>query len=814
MTTPRSEQRRRRRGQQKPSSAKSHKALLIELGEGEAWFNYKDAKGAPQKQELQNAILSSTDPPNTTAIVEEFRRKADEIYKQEIQIYHDQRNTAGSSDERWVESTIRKGTLKDRIAAMSVVVSQDPIHQRLEGLLQMCCGPSSNTRVAQFAGEALEDLFANTILPRRRKLIPMDRRPLSKFSNAENGSSNTLSPRILLLWRFEELIREDYNMFLQQYIHRTLHSRTIAADHQRAALRSAVNLLRSVPEGESALLRLIVDQLSNHNIHAAASHALLTTVQKHHPAMQPIIAREVQQIAHTSRNSAAAYRAVTVLMQLRLTRNRDADLAGQLLQTYFRLFQQATQDKPKQKKKKTKNPQEDTSTSKLICALLTGIHRAFPYVRDSTIVAPHIDILFKLVHTAPNQSSRLQSLLVLQQIVKNTDRFQRAVYSATGQLVATTKTAGWNLLYKSIKDDTNTARVCSMIKSTLIYGGLHGPTSATAAATLFLANSVTPDHVAQNMMQEPTDSTVVWDPLAREPKGALRDHATVVSESDQNTKDSTNDELVVPGWEMSLLRHHYHPTVKTFVEGFGQGQYEYNGDPLRDFSVGNFLDKLAYRNPKQSKRDTSDTTAQVLPVNDPSFIKIPDVDAHDRFFHHYFVERAKRKATVEKMKPVPDIVPRDGDDTDEEEEQFVQHLTSKLLQEAGGGAPIDIDDGEDGFDAEGWDDMYDETDQVGEKGLDHHEMEDDFMDEASSGISDNESVDEEEAPELVRLPGDDAGVFADASEYSALIEASVKKRSEPSMINSEEDEDVVDVAKPEKKRKKRSKPSKSKKSKR
>lgn len=794
-TTTMNEQRRRRRGRQGKGSTNAserrQKNLLIEFDEGEQWFDYDEADTTTTKE-------------HSKELVDEFRARADAVLEEELRLYREKRKSSDSADDRWVESTIRKGTLKDRIAAMSVVVAQNPIHQKLDGLMQMCCGPSCNTRVAQLAGEALEDLFANTLLPRNRKLISMDRRPLSNYTSKakpskKNTASRTLSPRILLLWRFEELIGRDFNMFLQQYIQRTLQSRNATAvEHQRAALRSAVTLLRSVPEGESFLLRLIVDQLSNHEIHSSAAHALLVTIQEHHPAMKPVVARELQQIAHTSRNSSATvYRAVSVLMQMRLRNSTDSALAEQLLDTYFRLFQQATQEKLLEKSKR-KDKNDDTSASKLIFALLTGIHRAYPYVKTSSMIAPHTDVLFKLVHTAPNQAARIQALLVLQEIVKKTDRFQRAVYSMIDHLVRTTRTAGWNLLYRTIKDDSTTTRVCSMLKSALIHGSLHGPTSACAIATLYLVNAVGPSHIFRKTLMEPTDSRIVWDASAREPRGALKGHDESPrgnKTSKSSNKRASNDEQVAPIWEVTLLQHHYHPTVRTFATQLGSGSYQYDGDPLRDFSVGSFLDKLAYRNPKQRARDESSSTPASVPVNDPSFVESLQVPDHDQFFHHYFVERAKRKEAIIEQAPKPDIVPLEGDDTDDEEQEFVDSLSSKLLQESAGGAPVDMDDED--FDMDGWDDS-DESQNFEQ----FSSFDDTRVDQDSTGSDDEPLLNEddlsssdEEAPQLVHLPLDENGVYASVDDYNDFIEASMNRKRSHSSEGEHNGDDEVEKQK-------------------
>ena len=91
------------------------------------------------------------------------------------------------------------------------------------------------------------------------------------------------------------------------------------------------------------------------------------------------------------------------------------------------------------------------------------------------------------------------------------------------------------------------------------------------------------------------------------------------------------------------------------------GEIEYDGDPLRDFALAPFLDKLAYRNPKSRERilkhikrgeSVAERRAGVenklgsrasLPMNDPSLLDDGHaIAADEEFFRKFFIERAKR----------------------------------------------------------------------------------------------------------------------------------------------------------------------------
>ncbi|CAN0543850.1 unnamed protein product, partial [Laminaria digitata] len=55
-------------------------------------------------------------------------------------------------------------------------------------------------------------------------------------------------------------------------------------------------------------------------------------------------------------------------------------------------------------------------------------------------------------------------------------------------------------------------------------------------------------------------------------------------------------------WEASLLRSHVHPSVSRFAESLVSSRQnnavQYKGDPLADFALMPFLDRMAYKNPK------------------------------------------------------------------------------------------------------------------------------------------------------------------------------------------------------------------------
>lgn len=844
----------------------SFHAPLIRWSEDEStWYEYgKDLHG-------RNDVLSSTSS-TSPALIRRYRSMADSIYANELRLFKQGQSKTSNSDEQWVENTMRKGTLKDRIAAMSVTVSTDPLHKfyALDGLMSMvgCDGGKTNSRVAQFAAEALEDLFINTLLPPDRKLLTLAQRPLSQYENnndgnnrnnldMENGakkkkksnnSKKSLSPRILLLWRFEEMIKEKYESYLRQHMARTLQE---GAELQKiATLRSAGNLLISTPEGEVRLLNMMVNKLGDPDkkTAAAAGHQLRLVLQEHQN-MQSVIAREVQQLAHRPHLAPKAlYNCIVFLNQLQLKRDeptpsidddnesdrnitnqssKSSSLPASLIKTYFRLFEVAVQ----QNKKKASSKDEfgGSMKSRLLSALLTGVNRAHPYLPEKDQdMEEHVDALYRIVHTAP-PAACTQALMLLfhlavgSQIEKEEDspndrkegdsvgensrqkdRFYRALYAtlAKSNIITSGKhlTMYFNVLYKAMKYDTNIHRVHSFAKR-LLSAMMHAP-APLVAASAYLLQEIASTHEGlrqswEDIPDPESSAQLVLDDHKREPKAGIVNFKQLEEKSQQEKLQPIGNP---PCWEISLLAHHFHPSVSKFVNDIGS--IEYGGDPLQDFGLAPFLDKFAYRNPKsreklmqQRQQNGSGTGSRrtgnlesrlELPMNDPSFLNKTDVNEQDKFFHRFFVERARRDELKGITRHNPESNENSDDDsiqdaaedqafvvaeesggldtngktfeeyeamweTDDEEEAFVDSLAMSLMEDAAGG-PADID--EDPADIDNWGDLYD--DESIDKG-----------NESISGSEDESDRKNEKSSHAIKMDSDkdsDADAFMEASD--------------------------------------------------
>eukprot|EP00953_Heterococcus_sp_UTEX-ZZ885_P024026 13171-Heterococcus_DN1.PRE.1 len=275
-------------------------------------------------------------------------------------------------------------------------------------------------------------------------------------------------------------------------------------------------------------------------------------------------------------------------------------------------------------------------------------------------------------------------------------RFYNALYAKLGDAdlrQAHQPALFLNLVYRALKADTVMDRVTACSKK-LLQVAAHSPpplaaaclfvisevlkkhqhlraklftapdTTATAADTAATGSSDTSDNdddsTADNSNSEKPITAAVpgsiiagYDPQKRDPRFAFSSTAS------SGNGQQAGQAQFQPLWEVTLLKWHYHPSVQHFATqlltppGYG---IRYRGDPLTDFGLMPFLDKLAYKNPKARKsgvkgmqrgtpkQHVSDSSADKDPVNAASFVSQPleTVGADGAFFHRFFREKAHR----------------------------------------------------------------------------------------------------------------------------------------------------------------------------
>ena len=275
-----------------------------------------------------------------------LRQRADEVFAKEVKEWEAFKAKRESGDDRYMKQVLKSGTLADKVAAMTLMVGESPVHRlgTLEELLKMA---KSGRHTSKMAIESLKDFFAGEGLPDGRRLVAL----------ADRGAAAaSASARDLVLFAFEDRLRKAYGDFVgvvQGYLKHQ------AKELRRFAAETCVSLLKAKPEREASLLEMVVNKLGDPEPSVAGrASQLLLEVLKAHRAMTPVVAAEVQAFATRQGNSPkASYAAVSFLNQIFLSPQL-ADLAASLVAMYVALFSAAVAAGELQ--------------TKLLSALLTG----------------------------------------------------------------------------------------------------------------------------------------------------------------------------------------------------------------------------------------------------------------------------------------------------------------------------------------------------------------------------------------------------------------------------------------------------------
>lgn len=635
------------------------------------WYNI-----LPESNEVADRSLTQSD-------IDELHAKAEEIVAADSTLYDEELNKS-SSQKQFLTELLTNGTLSDKVSAQTLLVQEAPFHntEALESLLGMC-HKKSRTAASQCIS-AVTDLLINGILPPNRKLKYFKRQPLTKDLTDE---------QLALFW-FEDYLKNWYFQFigvLEVLSHDSMEFARIAA------VKHIFELLKAKPEQEANLLRLGVNKLGDmeRTVASKTSYEILL-LEEQHPAMNEIILDAVVDVMFRDKNEQqhALYYSIITLNQTVLSGSKP-DVANKLVNAYFAVFEKILvktdsmntgklkesehtkegrhkragkkgKHGGKSIKKEEKSEEEalEERNSKLFSAILTGLNRAFPFSTLPTKkFEEQLNTLYKITHSS-NFNTSVQALLLVHKIVTkqklDTDRYYRTLYESLldDRLLTSSKQSLYlNLLFKSIKEDTNRARTMAFVKriSQVCLSWLNiGTVSGMLYLLLQLEKSV-PE--INNVFSAPAEDEV-YDPRKRDPKFA--GYTSL--------------------WEIEFFMRHYHPTVQLYADKFESGGKIEKPD-LGLFTLGHFLDRFVYKKPRANKGtrgmaimqplgSTGDMLVQMResepPANTQNWFqqKLEDVNPEDRFFHQYF---AKKQSEENKKQKKELTKYEEGDELDEDE---------------------------------------------------------------------------------------------------------------------------------------------------
>lgn len=630
----------------------------------------------PALEIQQDAI--HTLPPELLQSIKDY---AEEVLAQDASQYEIS-HISTSSDHKFMSTVMQTGTWSDKVSALTLVVQESPLHTHkyFGNLVNLAGKRSRDNALAALA--ALKDLLANGhLLPKERKLRHFGKQPglLTAFQgvkkwNAGDELPRSLTKEHLVYWAYEDRLKRSYFEIL-----RLLESWSgDAVENARTrSLDFVFELLKEKPEQEENLLRLLVNKLgdTNKKIASKASHRILQ-LETSHPSMKSIIVSVVESeiLFKPGQSNHAKYYAAITLNQTALSTG-DPDTADKLLDVYFGVFVtllnkhnikspdankalQNYSEESGQKRKRTPKPSslpddsnnpEKQLEDKLVAQILTGIHRAFPYTSQDNFekLESHIQTLFSITHSS-NFGTSLRALILLQTITSShsavtsstniRDRYMRTLYESLLDprlITATGKhTMYFNLLYRSLKNDSSINRVKAFIKRLLQICSVHEPPFIVSVVFLIqelgkaLPGLRSMATQAEPAGEESDEDEVFYDaPDSDDERPKDRPRLPTDNQSqtqarkkpvrivyDARKRDPTFAHAEMSSlWDAIPYMQHYHPSVSLFASSFLPSADE-RSPPKPDPSshtLIHFLDRFAYRNPK-APRDASSGDPKAL----------------------------------------------------------------------------------------------------------------------------------------------------------------------------------------------------------
>ncbi|KAA0708953.1 CCAAT/enhancer-binding protein zeta CCAAT-box-binding transcription factor [Triplophysa tibetana] len=596
-------------------------------------------------------VSEITSGDQSVDLVSQYKALAKKLFEAEVALYKSKKNLQKGANSTWMKSVVSTGTLADRMAAMTVLIQDAPVHtlEHVESLVAQV-KKTGGRRQCLMALDTLKELLLSDLLPEHRKLFTFSQRPFDNLEEKASGNKDTRDRR-LILWYFEHLLKlhiAEFVIALDILAHDTVNATKMRA------LITAFELLCDRQEQEKALLAQIVNKLGDPDYKMASKAVYLLEMVLHkHPNMKGVVCLEVERIMFRSNiHPKAQYYGTCFLNQVVLSHN-EAELSTKLITIYFAFFYTCIAKKGVE--------------SKMLSALLSGVNRAYPYANiGDDKVAEQVDTLFKVVQSVKFNTA-VQALMLLFQVMDSqqtiSDRYYVSLYRKLldpGLASSSRQSMFLNLLYKSLKADISLRRVKAFVKRFLQVSCTAGP--AFTCGVLFLVSELMKANPGLRLMlqqEEDEDEETFHDIKEDIDDDAEQEHADKEEETKgeeinnekqcqvklaatwvhyKNMSGSRNSETYDPFhrnpkycradrtvlWELQKLSLHFHPSVIFFAKTLLQGEFiQYTGNPLQDFTLVRFLDRFVFRNPKQSKGKQNTDSTLMQPKCKRTFKSVP-----------------------------------------------------------------------------------------------------------------------------------------------------------------------------------------------
>ncbi|EFA86361.1 CAATT-binding protein [Heterostelium album PN500] len=582
--------------------------------------------------------------------------RAATLYTERCKSYLDEFRKRANRDDQWREKLQHTGTATDRTSSISLLVRQAPMFRlaSLDILLQLVQKKSQRER--ELSLTTLKDLFLSTLLPNNKLKRFIDRQPFDKDVKDDD----------LVQWFFEDLLKSRYTLFIQILEKLSRDSVTLV---RQKTIRILHGLLMKKPEQEDVLLTLLVNKLGdNDRKNASIVPELLEEIIYVHPGMKPVVIREVEQFLYRSNIShLSQFNAMRFYLAIPLDDIKDKEVSSKLISIYLAFFNVLV----------TKRQVNST----IITLILRGIRKAMEVSKiPISNFEDQLDSIFMISHHASLNKAIMTLALIYEMKKTNqniTDRYYRALY----ELLARKEFIGQfdqtpliNLIFKSIKNDTNLTRSKAMIKRALQYASIQ-KTSFIVGVLLMISTLIQQVPKLGDIISTPEaelNSTVKVNKSqdnnnnnntkkSEKKKNKKEEKTTTTEESETTTAATTEEKENVENkieydaikrdpqfshadttclWELMVFKDHFNPSVQIFADTLLNKQpIQFKGNPSLTFTLPAFLEKFVVSNPSNKIRSTGE-----LRITDASKNVINQFqDSLDKYLEEYYSETSKVK---------------------------------------------------------------------------------------------------------------------------------------------------------------------------
>ena len=567
------------------------------------------------KKKLKNKNINNNNFNRKLEPIEQLYQKAKNIYENKTSSFDLDKidfTQKVNKEKRWTHDILQKGTFDDKVSALLLYIRENPkmTLKYLELLIKL--SENKNRRKNDTIIIGLKDLFLESILQGKKYL---------SFNNRyKNILNNKIEEDELFNSYYEDKVHHLYLRFVN-LLEESINSESIA-NIKKKNMEYLSEMLIKQPESEEKILQAIVNKLGDTSTEISNyTIKLLNQIQEIHMNMSNIIFKYVTIFYTMNEKNESRLNALNYLVQMEIPNINKKIFLEDSINFFFGLFNQISTEnennnnvenekklkieKNKKKQKKLKkiileNKTKDVINDKFLSLIVKRINILFKFIKNqknqmekiNSIIESKISILFKLSHSKSLKLS-IEILKLLFGIITTQDQnFVSRYYKSLYELISIRSLSSskhvkeaLKLILVSLMFDNNNNRISSFIKRLLEMCLISEPPFIICILIIISQVMRNKNKLWKLMEREQSGVKLFYDSTKRDPQFAQGEYSFLN--------------------ELYLLEKHYHPSVqrmaKFILDNYNKDIISYNGDPLLDFSLTNFLEKFMLKNPKIKK---------------------------------------------------------------------------------------------------------------------------------------------------------------------------------------------------------------------